>query len=119
MSSRQACSAASGIASDCSSLICSIEGRTMSDKTPEMPKIEFPCQYPVKVICNAGARVIEQVLRVGRQHGSERDADKFVVQNSKNGRFQSLRLIMNATSEQQLQLLFADLKATGQVHMVL
>lgn len=91
----------------------------MSDKTPEMPKIEFPCQYPIKVICNAGETVIEQVLRVVRQHDPALDADKLVVQDSKNGRFQSLRLIMNATSEQQLQLLFADLKATGQVHMVL
>ena len=91
----------------------------MSDKTPEMPKIEFPCEYPIKVICNAGETVIEQVLRVVRQHDPALDADKLVVQDSKNGRFQSLRLIMNATSEQQLQLLFADLKATGQVHMVL
>lgn len=91
----------------------------MSDKTPDMPKIEFPCQYPIKVICNAGEAVIEQVLTVVRQHDPALDADKLVVQDSKNGRFQSLRLIMNATSEQQLQLLFTDLKATGQVHMVL
>ena len=91
----------------------------MSDKTPDMPKIEFPCQYPIKVICNAGEAVIEQVLTVVRQHDPALDADQLVVQDSKNGRFQSLRLIMNATSEQQLQLLFTDLKATGHVHMVL
>lgn len=91
----------------------------MSNKTPDAPKIEFPCQYPIKVICNAGNTVVEQVLTVVRQHDPALDADKLVVQDSKNGRFQSLRLIMNATSEQQLQMLFTDLKATGQVHMVL
>lgn len=91
----------------------------MSNKTPDAPKIEFPCQYPIKVICNAGDTVVEQVLTVVRQHDPALDADKLVVQDSKNGRFQSLRLIMNATSEQQLQMLFTDLKATGQVHMVL
>lgn len=91
----------------------------MSNKTPDAPKIEFPCQYPIKVICNAGETVVEQVLTVVRQHDPALDADKLVVQDSKNGRFQSLRLIMNATSEQQLQMLFTDLKATGQVHMVL
>lgn len=91
----------------------------MSDKTPDAPKIEFPCQYPIKVICNAGEVVIQQVLAVVRQHDPALDVDKLVVQDSKNGRFQSLRLIMQATSEQQLQQLHADLKATGQVHMVL
>lgn len=91
----------------------------MSDKTPEMPKIEFPCQYPIKVICNAGDAVVEQVLVVVRRHDPTLDAKKLVVQDSKNGRFQSLRLIISATSEQQLQQLHTDLKATGQVHMVL
>ena len=91
----------------------------MSDKTPDAPKIEFPCDYPIKVICNGAEGVLEQVLEVGRRHDPALNADKLVVQDSKNGRFQSLRLIIRATSEQQLQQLHADLKATGQVHMVL
>lgn len=91
----------------------------MNESTPDAPKIEFPCQYPIKVICNAGDTVIEQVLAVVRQHDPALDAAKLVVQDSKNGRFQSLRLTMMATSEQQLQQLHNDLKATGQVHMVL
>ncbi|WP_185267256.1 HP0495 family protein [Halopseudomonas xiamenensis] len=91
----------------------------MSDKTPDTPKIEFPCQYPIKVICTAGDGVIEQLLAVVRQHDTELDVATLVVQDSKNGRFQSLRLVMTATGEQQLQQLHADLKATGHVHMVL
>lgn len=91
----------------------------MSDKTPEAPKIEFPCQYPIKIICNTGDGVIEQVLAVVRRHDAGLDADQLVVQDSKKGRFQSLRLVMTATGEQQLQQLHADLKATGHVHMVL
>ena len=91
----------------------------MSDTTPDAPKIEFPCQYPIKVICSAGDGVVEQVLAVVRQYDPELDAGKLVVQDSKNGRFQSLRLIMQATSEQQLQQMHTALKATGRVHMVL
>ena len=91
----------------------------MSDKTPEAPKIEFPCQYPIKIICSAGDGVIEQVLAVVRRHDAALDADQLVVQDSKNGRFQSLRLVMTATGGQQLQQLHTDLKATGHVHMVL
>ena len=91
----------------------------MSDKTPEMPKIEFPCQYPIKIICSAGEGVVERVLAVVRQHDPALDASKLVVQDSKNGWFQSLRLVMTATGEEQLQQLHLDLKATGHVHMVL
>ncbi|MFA5678096.1 MAG: DUF493 domain-containing protein [Pseudomonas sp.] len=91
----------------------------MNDTTPAAPKIEFPCQYPIKVICNAGDTVVEQVLTVVRRHDPALDASKMVVQDSKNGRFQSLRLIMHATSEEQLKQLHTDLKSTGQVHMVL
>ncbi|GGI99154.1 HP0495 family protein [Halopseudomonas pertucinogena] len=91
----------------------------MSDKTPDAPKIEFPCDYPIKVICNAGLVVTEQVLEVVRRHDPALDASRLQVQDSKNGRFQSLRLVITATSEEQLQQLHADLKATGQVHMVL
>jgi putative lipoic acid-binding regulatory protein len=91
----------------------------MSDKTTDAPKIEFPCQYPIKVICNAGEGVVEQVLAVVKQFDPAVDAGKLVVQPSKNGRFQSLRLTMQATSETQLQELHIALKGTGQVHMVL
>ncbi|CEA06182.1 protein YbeD [Pseudomonas saudimassiliensis] len=91
----------------------------MSDKTPDAPKIEFPCQYPIKIICSAGDGVVERVLAVVRQHDPALDASKLVVQDSKNGRFQSLRLVMTAAGEEQLQQLHLDLKATGHVHMVL
>ena len=42
-----------------------------------------------------------------------------VVVDSRNGRFQSLRVTITATGNDQLQALFASLKATGRVHMVL
>jgi hypothetical protein len=41
------------------------------------------------------------------------------VNNSRNGRFCSVRLTMVATGEPQLQALFNELKASGRVHMVL
>jgi len=48
----------------------------MSDNTPDAPKIEFPCQYPIKVICNAGQTVVEQVLAVVRRHDPALDASR-------------------------------------------
>lgn len=91
----------------------------MSDATPQPPKIEFPCQYPIKIICDAGDDLAEQLLEIVRKHDCELDAEQLQVQDSKNGRFRSLRLVILATGEEQLQQLHDDLKATGRVHMVL
>ena len=39
--------------------------------------------------------------------------------DSRNGKFRSVRVTITATGHDQLQALFASLKATGRVHMVL
>jgi putative lipoic acid-binding regulatory protein len=40
------------------------------------------------------------------------------VVDSRNGRFQSVRVVIRATGEQHIKELFEALKATGRVHMV-
>ncbi|MBE0484963.1 DUF493 domain-containing protein [Marinobacter sp.] len=86
---------------------------------PKPPKIEFPCDYVIKVIGNAAPDFTEFVLGVVEQHApGVCEADVSVTGSSK-GRFSSVHLKIVATGEQQLQALFEDLKASGRVHMVL
>lgn len=91
----------------------------MSDSPPDAPRIEFPCQYPIKVIGAAGEGFTDLVLQIVERHAPGVDASSVEVMDSKNGRFQSVRLIMTATGAEQLQALHVELKATGRVHMVL
>ena len=91
----------------------------MSDSAPEAPRIEFPCQYPIKVIVAAGEGFTEMVLEIVERHAPGIDATSVEVMDSKNGRFLSVRLIMTATGAEQLQALHVELKGTGRVHMVL
>jgi hypothetical protein len=83
------------------------------------PKIEFPCDYAIKVIGNASPDFREFVLAVVERHAPRPDASTVTVNDSRNGRFCSVRLTMVATGEPQLQALFNELKASGRVHMVL
>lgn len=83
------------------------------------PKIEFPCDYAIKVIGDSGPDFKEFVLAVVERHAPKPDANAVTVNNSRNGRFSSVRLTMVATGEPQLQALFNELKASGRVHMVL
>ena len=92
----------------------------MADVTePQAPKIEFPCQYPIKVIGDAGEDFSATVVEVIRRHAPDFDETTLVARDSRNGRFLSVQVLITATSVEQLQAIHVDLRATGRVHMVL
>lgn len=86
---------------------------------PQAPKIEFPCQYPIKVIGTAGDDFAEVICQVVEKHAPGVDTTTVEIKDSKNGRFLSLRVVITATGQEQLEALHRDLKATGRVHVVL
>ena len=86
---------------------------------PEAPKIEFPCDYVIKVIGNAAPDFTDFVVSVVEQHAPGIHDEHVSVTDSRNGRFTSVSLTIVATGESQLKALFEDLKASGRVQMVL
>ncbi|MBB3189367.1 HP0495 family protein [Halomonas cerina] len=82
------------------------------------PRIEFPCDYPIKVVGDAAEDFAATVCQIVNRHDSTFDATTIAVVPSRNGRFQSVRLTLRAQGEAQLKALFAELKGTGRVHMV-
>ncbi|QNI03263.1 DUF493 domain-containing protein [Halomonas sp. SH5A2] len=84
----------------------------------EAPKISFPCPYPLKVVGDATEDFPARVCQVIVRHAPDFDETTMQVIDSRNGRFQSVRVTITATGEQQLKQLFDELKATGLVHMV-
>lgn len=86
---------------------------------PNAPKIEFPCDYVIKVIGNAAPDFTEFVVEVVEQHAPGISETDITVNQSSKGHFSSVQLRIVATGEAQLKALFEDLKASGRVHMVL
>lgn len=84
----------------------------------EPPKITFPCDYSLKVVGDAADDFSASVCQVIVKYDPDFDATNLQVVDSRNGRFQSVRVTIKATGEQQLKQLFDALKATGRVHMV-
>ncbi len=89
----------------------------MSD--PKAPKIEFPCDYLIKVIGDSAPDFVEFVLTVVERHAPGVSEQDVLVKDSKGGRFASVNLTIVATGEAQLKAMFEELKASGRVHMVL
>jgi uncharacterized protein len=82
------------------------------------PKIDFPCDYPIKVVGDASEDFTAVVCQVVSRHDPDFDATTIEVVESRTARFLSVRLTLRATGEPQLKALFSELKATGCVHMV-
>lgn len=87
------------------------------------PKIEFPCDYVIKVIGEAAPDFKDFVVRTVCRHDPEQDeitlAERISINPSRNGRFHSVQVTMIATGEAQLKALFEELRNSGRVHMVL
>ena len=85
----------------------------------EPPKIEFPCDYPVKVLGRSGAEFEELVLQVFETHAPGFDRSLVTVRPSSKGTFASITVVITATGTPQLEALHRDLMDTGLVSMVI
>jgi uncharacterized protein len=85
----------------------------------EAPKIEFPCDYPIKILGEAHTELHAHILQVMDNHAPGFDRSKITVRDSSKGRWQSMTLVITATGKPQLEAIFADLKTSPRVKMVL
>lgn len=85
----------------------------------ESPLIEFPCDYPIKVIADAQEGLVEEVVSIFARHDPTVGMEKVTYRESRNGTYHSLTIIFWATGEPQLKRLFEDLKECEAVRMVL
>ncbi len=83
------------------------------------PRIEFPCDYPIKVIGDAHPRFVEEVLTVMRRYDSSLAMDKVKKRSSRHGNYDSVTVLFWATGERQLRRMFEDLKECESVRIVL
>ena len=89
----------------------------MSEQDP--PKIEFPCDYPIKVLGRSSDAFRGIILEVFERHAPGFDQETITVKDSAKGTFTSLTITITATGKDQLEALHEDLIATGHVQMVI
>lgn len=85
----------------------------------DAPRIEFPCQYPIKVMGDASDVFHQEVLAVVQRHAPATSAEHITAKPSAKGNYVALTIVIEATGVEQLQVLFADLKGLTAVRMVL
>lgn len=89
----------------------------MVDQEP--PKIEFPCDYPIKVLGRDVEGFQQTIFQVIEEHAPGFDRQSIAVKASSKGTFTSVTVTITATGPDQLDALHQDLIATGLVQMVI
>ena len=85
----------------------------------EPPKIEFPCEYPIKVLGRSVDTFESVIFDVFERHAPGFDQETINVKASSKGTFTSITITITATGKEQLEALHQDLMATGLVQMVI
>ena len=85
----------------------------------EPPKIDFPCDYPIKVLGETHTSFNEHVLAVMESHAQGFNRQKITIRDSSKGNWQAITVVITATGKPQLDRIFAALKTSPRVKMVL
>ena len=93
----------------CGWVVCSV----MTDP------LDFPCRYPVKVMASAGAQARADILAAVARHAEFCEREDVRIRPSRNGRYEGLTITVSATSRDQLEALYAELRALEAVKMML
>ena len=83
------------------------------------PKIEFPCDYPIRIIGHQTDGGALEIIETVRKHAPEVSPDEISSRLSSGGNYQSVRVTIRATGESQLKALHADLLQLASVKLVL
>ena len=81
--------------------------------------IEYPCEFPIKIMGHTQAGFAQAVLEVVSRHVPDFDGAPLEMKSSKHGKYLSVTCVVNATSRAQLDALYQELCDHPLVVMVL
>lgn len=92
---------------------------TMSEQDEPKSLLAFPCVFPIKVMGRREDGFAQMVSEVVMRHASDFHPETIEMRTSKNGRYLSLTVTLNARSREQLDALYSELSKHPMVVMVL
>jgi len=91
--------------------------RPEDSRSPSL--LTFPCVFPMKVMGRREDGFAQTVAEIVLRHAADFHPETIEMRASKNGRYLSLTVTINARSREQLDGLYAELSKHPRVMMVL
>jgi len=86
---------------------------------PEPTLIEYPCEFPIKIMGHTRAGFAQAMLEIVDRHVPDFDGATMEMKTSKRGKYLSITCTVNARSRAQLDALYRELCDHPMVVMVL
>ena len=88
---------------------------------PEQPEslLEFPCEFPIKIMGLARDDFAQTILEIVRRHAPDFDGATMEMRSSSGAKYLSLTCTIHATSKAQLDELYRELSKHEMVKIVL
>ena len=81
--------------------------------------IEYPSQFPIKVMGIQDDGFVEAIVAVARRHDPGFDGTKLELRPSRGGNYLGITITVTATSREQLDALYSELSSHPMVRVVL
>lgn len=85
--------------------------------TEEPQGFRFPCDYQIKAMGIDDGHFHELVIAIVSRHSDKVNEDSLSSRPSRNGKYVSVSLVIEATSREQLDAIYEDLTAHDKVLM--
>jgi putative lipoic acid-binding regulatory protein len=92
---------------------------SLQDQPGNDSLLTFPCIFPIKVMGRRADGFAQTVCDIVQRHAADFHPGSVEMRASKNGRYLSLTVTLNARSREQLDALYAELSRHPMVMMVL
>ena len=86
---------------------------------PQQPLLQFPCDYPIKVVGRTSDSFRARIDAILRTHVPDLDHSRTTERPSANGNFLAITYAVVAVSAAQVEALVIDLKTAPDVLMVI
>lgn len=87
--------------------------------TPDKSLIEYPSQFPIKVMGAKAEGFVNAVTQIARQFDPAFDASTIELRDSRAGNYLGITITITATSREQLDELYRTLSTHPMVKVVL
>lgn len=91
----------------------------MQNEHKQESYIEFPCQFPIKAMGKASEEFHLHIFEIVKRHAPGTQQQAVKQRASKNGKYISVTVTIEATSQAQLDAIYQDLTDSEQVMMAL
>lgn len=83
----------------------------MAELNDSPPGLTFPCEFPIKAMGRSDAALPRIVVEIVQRHAPALTAESITTSESSGGRYVSVTATITADSRDQLDAIYADLKA--------